>query len=103
VYPAAVQLAVYVVMLLPPLLTGAVKPTCTLPGRAVTTTAVGAEGSVVPDWFTGKVLLAIVALPVRSEAVAFCVHDTVTDPEPLPLVGATVNQDPLPDALQVPP
>jgi hypothetical protein len=63
----------------------------------------GMAGDVVPDWVAVKALLAIVAVLNRSEPVAFCVHDTVADAEPLPLVGDTVNQDPLPDALQLPP
>ena len=33
----------------------------------------------------------------------FCVHDTVSDPGPLPLAGDTVIHDPFPDAVQLPP
>ncbi len=33
----------------------------------------------------------------------FCVHDTVTEPEPLPLVGETLIHEPLPAADQMPP
>jgi len=33
----------------------------------------------------------------------FCAHDTVTEFDPLPLVGETVIQDPFPDAVQLPP
>jgi hypothetical protein len=45
---------------------------------------------------------AIVAFPER-EVDVFCVHDTVTDPEPLPLSGDTVIHDPFPDADRLPP
>ena len=46
---------------------------------------------------------AIVALADRDDVDVFCVHDTVVDPEPVPLVGDTVSHDPLPLADQLPP
>lgn len=51
---------------------------------------------------TIKSLPAIVADPERAPPV-FSVHDTVVDSDPLPLVGVTVIQDPLPEAVQLPP
>jgi hypothetical protein len=37
------------------------------------------------------------------EVDVFCVQETVTEPEPVPLVGDTVSQEPLPEADQLPP
>jgi hypothetical protein len=45
---------------------------------------------------------AIVAFPERAVEV-FGVHDTATDPGPLPLAGDTVIHDPFPEAVQLPP
>jgi hypothetical protein len=50
-----------------------------------------------------KLLPAIVAVPDRDTVVGFWVHDAVTAPDPLPLPGVTVSQDPFPDAVQLPP
>ena len=62
--------------------------------------------SLAPDdalaCVTVKLFAATVALPLRCEP-EFCVHDTVTEPEPLPLVGETLIHDPLPAADQLPP
>jgi hypothetical protein len=33
----------------------------------------------------------------------FCAHETVTEPEPVPPLGETVSQEPLPEADQLPP
>jgi hypothetical protein len=52
---------------------------------------------------TANALVAIVALPDRDDVEVFCAHDTVTELDPLPLVGDTVSQDPLPPVVQVPP
>ncbi len=52
---------------------------------------------------TTKPLPAIDAVPDRSEVPVFCVQDTVTDPDPLPLAGDAVSHEPLPDADQLPP
>jgi hypothetical protein len=48
-------------------------------------------------------LPAIVADDERDELEVFWVHETVTNPEPLPLVGDTVSQEPFPLAVQLPP
>jgi hypothetical protein len=52
---------------------------------------------------TVKPLPAIVALPDRDDIERFCSHDAVTAPDPLPLSGDTVSQDPFPEAVQLPP
>jgi hypothetical protein len=52
---------------------------------------------------TANVLLAIVALPDRDDVAVFCAQDTVAVPDPLPLAGDTVSQDPLPPVVQLPP
>jgi hypothetical protein len=52
---------------------------------------------------TEKELPAIVALANRSCVVEFCVHETVTVPEPLPFGGVALSQDPFPEAVQLPP
>ena len=54
-------------------------------------------------WATVKVLPAIVAVPVRCDEEVFAVHETVTDPEPVPLADETVSQEPFPEAVQFPP
>ena len=51
---------------------------------------------------TGNEFPAIVAFPDLCDDDEFCVHETVTDPEPLPPVGETVIQEPLPEADQLP-
>jgi hypothetical protein len=74
------------------------------PFVGLVTTTFGAVVSVAgAPWLTEKVLPAIVALPDRADGDVFCVHDTVTEPDPVPLGGDTVSQDPLPDAVQLPP
>jgi hypothetical protein len=60
-------------------------------------------GGVAPDWLTPKLLPAIAAEAERGDVDVFCVHDTMREPEPVPLVGATVSQEPLPEADQLPP
>lgn len=57
---------------------------------------------VAAAWLTGKLFPAIVALSERGPPV-FWVQETVVDPDPLPLVGETDIQDPLPEAVQLPP
>jgi hypothetical protein len=57
----------------------------------------------LPDCVTLNVFPAIMAFAERCEVELFCVHETVTDPDPLPLVGETDNHDPSPDAVQLPP
>jgi hypothetical protein len=52
---------------------------------------------------TLKLLPAIVALEDLLDVDVFCVHDTVTEPEPVPPLGETVSQEPLPVADQLPP
>jgi len=52
---------------------------------------------------TANGLPATVALPDRDEVDVFCVHETVSESEPLPLVFETVSHDPLPEAVQLPP
>jgi hypothetical protein len=58
---------------------------------------------VVALWLTVKLLPAMLALPERGEPDVFWLQDTVTVPEPVPLAGDTVIQEPFPDALQLPP
>lgn len=53
-------------------------------------------------WFTVNGLPAMITVSERAAPV-FSVHETVVDPEPLPLVGVTEIQDPLPEAVQFPP
>jgi hypothetical protein len=60
-------------------------------------------GCVAPAWFTAKELPAIVAFPNRDDVDVFWDHETVTEPDPLPLDGDTVSQDPLPTADHAPP
>jgi len=60
-------------------------------------------GAAVPDWLTVNVFPATVALPDRKDVDVFCVHETVSESEPLPPVFETVSHDPLPEALQLPP
>jgi hypothetical protein len=60
-------------------------------------------GGVLPAWLTVKVLPAMAAEPDLAEVDAFCVQETVTEPEPDPLVGETLSQEPLPEADQPPP
>jgi hypothetical protein len=45
----------------------------------------------------------MVAFADRDDVEGFGVHDTVTVPEPVPLAGDAVSQDPFPDAVQLPP
>jgi len=45
----------------------------------------------------------MVALADRADDKGFCVHDTVTPPDPVPLACDTVSHDPFPDAVQLPP
>ncbi len=79
------------------------------PEEDATTAEAGLRKKLVQVWtaapacVTTKPLPAIVAPPARAEAEVFCAHITVTPPEPLPLVGDTVSQDPFPDADQFPP
>jgi len=58
-------------------------------------------------WLTRKLsakpLPKIDALPERGNVDVFCPHDTVSELDPLPLVGETVIQEPFPDAIQLPP
>ena len=58
--------------------------------------------TISAPWFRVNVLPAIVALPLRAAPV-FWTQETVTAPEPLPLVGETVIHEPLPEADQLPP
>jgi hypothetical protein len=45
---------------------------------------------------------ATVAVPTRDPPV-FSAHETVVEPDPLPVVEETVSHEPLPDAVHVPP
>jgi len=60
-------------------------------------------GTAVPAWVTAKLCPATVALPVRDEVDVFPVQLTVTPPGPVPLIGYTLSQDPLPLAAHEPP
>jgi hypothetical protein len=60
-------------------------------------------GTAAPAWFTPKAEPATVALPDRDDVDVFCAQDTITAPDPLPLVGDTVIHEPLPLADQLPP
>jgi hypothetical protein len=60
------------------------------------------SGGGAAAWVTEKVLPATVALPLLWAPV-FSVQETVAEPEPEPLGGETVSQDPLPAVVQAPP
>ena len=61
-------------------------------------------GVVVSEFcVTLNMFPAMAAFADRCEAEVFCAHDTITDPDPLPVVGETVSHDPLPDVVQLPP
>jgi len=57
----------------------------------------------LPLWSTVNVFPAIVARSLLVEVPLFCCQERVTDPGPLPLEGETVNHEPLPLAVQLPP
>jgi hypothetical protein len=60
-------------------------------------------GMGVAAWVTGRMLPAMVALDDRCCVPVFCVQETVAVPEPFPLAGVALSQEPLPDAVQPPP